>query len=502
MNYTDIERIPTLVQSLRTTFNSGLTKDLEFRKEQLRNLKRFFQENEKEILDAIYKDLRKHSLEAISSEIGPVLGDIDFMLKNLEKLSKPVSVQAHYKMNMLDNNKVKKEPKGLVLILGAWNYPVHLLLLPLVGAIAAGNCAVIKPSEISRHTSQFIADNLPNYINRQAFCIIVGGVEESNHLLRKFDHIFYTGSGHVGKIIMTAAAAHLTPVTLELGGKCPAIIASDADLSTAANRILWGKFYNAGQTCVSPDYVMVPKANLEQFIDICRNIIYDRYGEQPQESDSFPRIVNEGRFDALARPLDALDSNKILLGGQKDKKDLYISPTLVGPLDSDDPLFMQDEIFGPILPVVPVEDFDEAIRVINSKESPLAIYLFSDDKPTQKKVFENTSSGAILVNDTLMHVQESSLPFGGVGASGMGSYHGAKSFDTFSYERSIMIKYSGLESVMKARYPPYNSDKQALFVLLTIGLPDALSAKIKTLYYTLGSAYRVLFPKKVKNSKI
>ncbi|EIE86121.1 hypothetical protein RO3G_10832 [Rhizopus delemar RA 99-880] len=392
-------------------------------------------------------------------------------------------------MNMMDKNTIRKEPKGVVLIIGPWNYPLQLLLLPLVGAIAAGNCVVMKPSEVSFHTSQFIADNLLNYLNRQAYSIVTGAVDETERLLtQKLDHIFYTGSGHVGQLVMAAAAKHLTPVTLELGGKSPALVAPDTHLSTAANRILWGKFFNAGQTCVAPDYVLVLKADMDLFVDTCRQILYERYGDDPQQSDSYPRLISERRFEAIQRPLDQLDPKKVLMGGKSDRKDLYVAPTLVGPLEPNDALFMEQEIFGPVLPIVPVEDMDEAIEIINS----------NDDPSIRNKVSQNTTSGAILVNDTLMHAQESSLPFGGVGASGMGAYHGPKSFDTFSYERSMMIKSIGLEMVMKARYPPYNDDKQALFSLLTIGLPDAVTDKFKTFFHALGSAYRVLFTKESK----
>ncbi|CAO3683402.1 hypothetical protein G6F70_006718 [Rhizopus microsporus] len=499
MKYTDIEHIPRIVESLRETFNSGITKDKEYRKQQLKQLKLFLQTHERELYDTVYKDLHKHPLETMSGEIAPILSDIDFMLKNLDKLCQPVSVKAHYKMNMLDKNMIRKEPKGVVLIIGPWNYPVHLPLLPVVGAIAAGNCIVLKPSELSQHTSQFLAEHLPNYLDNRSFRIVMGGIDEAKVVLdQKFDHIFFTGNGVVGKVIMMQACKHLTPVTLELGGKSPAVIAPDANLSIAVNRILFGKFYNGGQTCVAPDYVMIQKQDVDQFVDTCRQVIRERYGNDPQQSDSYGRMIGEKRFHALKEILDSVDPQKVLIGGQTDQKDLYIAPTVVSPVDAHDPMLMEQEIFGPILPVVPVEDMDEAIRIIQTKDSPLVVYLFTEDKSTRNKFMDNTKSGAVLVNDTLMHVLESSLPFGGVGGSGMGSYHGIKSFDTFSYERSLMIKSSGLEMVMKARYPPYNDDKKLMFALLTLGLPDTITEKVKFIFKVCGSTYRVLFSKSTK----
>ncbi|KAI7893262.1 Aldehyde/histidinol dehydrogenase [Mucor mucedo] len=390
-------------------------------------------------------------------------------------------------MNALDKCTVRKEPKGVVLVIGSWNYPVHLLLLPVVGAIAAGNCVAIKPSEVACHTAAIIGELIPQYLDPKTVSVVQGGVQETTTLLaEEFNHIFYTGNGAVGKIVMAAASKHLTPVTLELGGKSPAFIAPDANIEVAASRIMWGKYYNAGQTCVAPDYVLILKSQANQFIEACKKVLIERYGQNPQASDSYCRIISERRFDAVKSFIDNVDDSRIIVGGQTDKKDLYVAPTIVYPVASDETGLMQEEIFGPILPIVPVEDMDEAIRIVNSKNTPLTIYIFTE-------ILDKTQSGGVLVNDVLMHVQELGMPFGGVGASGMGSYHGPKSFETFSHERATMIKSSGLESLMVARYPPYNDSKLTLFTMLTIGLPETVTGKVKSVFQAIGAAHTVFF---------
>ncbi|CAO3675905.1 unnamed protein product [Rhizopus stolonifer] len=496
MSHTDIKQIPSIVNEVKAAFRSGITKDLAFRKNQLKKLQLFIEENKDSLAEAIHKDLRRPKMEFILGEIVPTLGEIDFMLKNMDVLSQPVFVKSQYKLNSLDKLMIRKQPRGVLLIMGAWNFPVVLLLQPVIGAIAAGNCIVMKPSEQSGHTAQFFADVLPKYLDPRAYIVVTGAVKETQELLsQQFDQILYTGGGNVGKIIMEAASKTLTPVILELGGKCPVFVAPDANLHMTAKRVLWGKFCGAGQMCVSPDHVFIPKSNMDEFVDICRKLIYERYGSDPQKSDSYSRIVNEKRFDVLQHSLNSLDPQKILVGGKMDREDLYIAPTIVGPLEHNNPSLMQEEIFGPILPIIPVEDMDEAIKIADQKPTPLALYIFSDDTSIQEKIMSNTNSGGILVNDVIMHVLDSALPFGGVGPSGVGAYHGAKSFEAFSHERSTMIKSSGLESLMEARYPPYTDDKLNINKLLLIGLPEAFTAKIGTIYQAIGSAYRTFFSK-------
>ncbi|KAI8991720.1 Aldehyde/histidinol dehydrogenase, partial [Mycotypha africana] len=373
---------------------------------------------------------------------------------------------------------VRKEPKGVVLIIGAWNYPLHLLILPMVGAIAAGNCVVLKPSEVATHSSEFIAKVIPQYLDKRAYSVVQGGVEETTALLNEqFDHIFYTGNGHVGRIIMAAAAKHLTSVTLELGGKSPVVVAPDANLKVAASRIVWAKYFNAGQVCVAPDYVLIAKTHVEEFIDHCRNVIKERFGNNPQLSDSYGRLINERRFNAIQNLLTETDPMKILVGGQTDKEDLYVAPTIVSPVEPSNSTLMNEEIFGPILPIVPVDDVDEAINIINSKIRQLSS--------------RNTQSGGVVVNDLLMHILELSMPFGGAGASGMGSYHGSKSFDTFTHERATMMAPTGLESALIARYPPYTDSKNALFSLLTLGLPKGFMRKVKSMFAAIQAARNI-----------
>ncbi|RUS18662.1 fatty aldehyde dehydrogenase [Endogone sp. FLAS-F59071] len=482
LQYTPIEDLPNVVDALNRTFLDGVTKPLNYRKEQLRRLYDLLDENEVALVKCLYDDLRKPEIEVIGGEIAAVKEDILFFLKNLDKLSKPEKVKPRYLVNAVDKLQVRHVPLGLVLIMGAWNYPVNLLLLPFVGAIAAGNTVILKPSEIAVHTAATITSLLPRYLDERSYRIVNGGVPETTRLLEyRFDHIFYTGNGNVGRIVMTAAAKHLTPVTLELGGKTPVIIAPDADLQVTANRVVWGKLYNCGQTCIAADYVLIPEAQLEPFLDAIRRTIDDFFGADPQKSDSYGRIVSDHHFTRLFNMIDRT-SGRIILGGQHDKAERYIAPTVITGIDENDPL-LHDEIFGPILPVVAVKDVDAAVEYVNAKwiglfniqkgrDTPLALYLFAKSSRTISKVLDNTRSGGVLVNDTLMHYQELSLPFGGVGPSGMGNYHGVKSWQTFTHERATMIKDQSLEVVQKAvKYPPYTQQKLQIVRFLTISVP-------------------------------
>ncbi|KAJ8656990.1 hypothetical protein O0I10_007324 [Lichtheimia ornata] len=494
LQYTAISDIPNTIKELRYQFDSGLTKDIQFRKDQLQSLARFIDENLVGLQDALRQDLRKHEVESSAGEIIPIRNECEYMLKHLDRLVKPDYPAKHFKMFATDTTYVRKEPKGVVLVIGAWNYPVRLLLLPVVGAIAAGNCVVLKPSEVAEHTANFITTRLPDYLDKRAYTIINGAVQETTALLeQKFDHIFYTGNGAVGRIVMTAAAKQLTPVTLELGGKSPGFICSSADIELTAHRLLWGKYYNCGQTCIAPDYVLIPENKVEMLIDAFRKTVAEFFGEDPQASDSYGRIISASKFDRLKSMLNSVDSTKIVIGGQMDRADLYIAPTVVSPVDANDQVLMSEEIFGPILPVITVKDMDEAIRIVNSKEKPLTQYIFTNDDLELQHILNNTMSGGVLVNDTLMHLQETSLPFGGVGESGMGAYHGEKSFATFTHERSTMIRSAAMESLMKARYPPYDEKKLQILHMLVIGLPAGVTGKIKSVASVCSSMWEVLF---------
>ncbi|KAI9249815.1 Aldehyde/histidinol dehydrogenase [Helicostylum pulchrum] len=501
-NYTSIDTIPSIVNTLRMQFNTGLTKDIQFRKEQLNNLIRFCNENNDALCKALWSDLRKHVMECDVGEISPIVDECQFMIKNLDKFSKPVHTSKRFLMNAADKTYVRKEAKGVVLVLGAWNYPVNLLLMPVVGAIAAGNCVVMKPSEVSQHTAEFIATVLPKYLDPRAYTVVTGGVPETTSLLEnRFDHIFYTGNGQVGKIVMTAAAKHLTPVTLELGGKSPAFVTEDADVNITAHRLLWGKFFNNGQTCVAPDYVLCHKDKLEPLLKAFKDTIVEYYGKDPHSSESYGRIVSTRQFDRLKGLLDKCDPSTIVTGGQTDREDLYIAPTIVSPITPDH-ILMQEEIFGPILPIISVDNMDEAINIVNNRDHPLALYVFASSKYKYNKILDKTSSGGVLVNDILMHLQELSLPFGGVGPSGSGSYHGEKSFDTFTHSRSTMVKDLMSEPVVSCRYPPYNQDKGKILNVMVYGFPAGIGAKFSTFGGFCGAFWNFMFKKSESSSKL
>ncbi|KAI7885838.1 aldehyde dehydrogenase [Lichtheimia hyalospora FSU 10163] len=503
LEYTPVKDIPSIVQSLHEQFESGLTKDLAYRKQQLKNMCRFIEENIEELQKVIYDDLHKHKLEAAIGEILAVSDECKYMIKNLNRLSKPKQTRKRYMINAADKTFVRKEPKGVTLVIGAWNYPVRLLLMPVVGAIAAGNCVILKPSEIAENTATYIARRLPDYLDRRAYVVVNGAVPETTALLeQKLDHIFYTGNGNVGRIVMAAASKNLTPVTLELGGKSPVVITPSAELETSARRILWGKFFNCGQTCIAPDYVLLPEDKVDDFLKVARKVLDEFFGDNACESESYGRIINTRQFDRLKNLLDNItEGSKIVIGGQVNRDQLYIAPTLVCPVAPNDAVLMQEELFGPVLPIVPVKDVDEAIAVINSKDKPLSLYIFSNKRAESNQIMNKTNSGGILVNDTLMHLQETSLPFGGVGPSGMGAYHGDKSFETFTHERATMVRSTAMESMMKVRYPPYDDDKMQVMTVMVGGMPAAATAKIKTVANVCSSVWHIFFSRN-KTSKL
>ncbi|KAF7263705.1 hypothetical protein GWI33_001333, partial [Rhynchophorus ferrugineus] len=365
---------------------------------------------------------------------------------------------------------IHSQPYGVVLIIGPWNYPFDLVISPLIGAIAAGNCAVVKPSEITPACAKFLEDTLPNYIDSSCYVVYNGGVAETTKLLeQKFDYIFYTGSTAVGKIIYKAAAKHLTPTTLELGGKSPVYLDDSADVELAAARIMWGKCWNSGQSCVEPDYLLCSEYMKDKFVKAAKKKIQEWYGEKMKQNADFCRIINENHFKRLTK---LLEGSTIVLGGHTDPADLYIEPTIVAIVKTTDPI-MEEEIFGPILPIITVETPEAAIEFINNREKPLALYVFSTSKIEQNKFLDGTYSGGICINDVLMHYSCSTLPFGGVGASGIGTYHGVYSFDTFSHKRAALIKSLDRfgEFTQSVRYPPYTENKLKIINLVTMNIP-------------------------------
>jgi acyl-CoA reductase-like NAD-dependent aldehyde dehydrogenase len=440
--------VQDILQQQRKFLSTGKTKDIAFRLTQLKNLKQAILDNTDEIISALKADLNKPTFEAYLLEIG-VVKEIDYAIKNLKNWTKPKKVATPLEQ-LPGSAFIYPEPLGVVLIIAPWNYPFQLTISPLVGAIAAGNCAIIKPSEISPNTSSIIAKIFQKTFDPNYIAVVEGGVETSKELLQqKFDHIFFTGGTAIGKIVMEAAAKNLTPVTLELGGKSPCIIDSDINIEYTARRIAWGKFINAGQTCIAPDYLLVNQTIKKPLLESIKNCLQEFYGHDPEKSPDFGRIINQKQFNRL---VELLKSGEIILGGKTNPETCYIAPTLIDKVSLDAPI-MQEEIFGPILPILEYNNLEEAISLVNNQPKPLALYFFSKNQEYQQQILEKTSSGGVCINDTIMHIGISELPFGGVGNSGIGSYHGKASFDTFSHQKSV-LKKSFLFDI-KVRYAPY-----------------------------------------------
>jgi len=448
--------IQATIARQRAFFATGKTKDYDFRVSQLQKLSQLIKENEKLILEAVYRDLRKPAIEAFGSEILVTLSEIKYALKHLKTWMKPQKVGTP--LNLFPSSSyIYAEPLGVVLIVAPWNYPFALTIQPLIGAIAAGNCAILKPSEHTPHTSSAIAKIINANFDPNFVTAIEGGIDTNQALLaEKFDHIFFTGGTAIGKIVMQAAAKHLTPVTLELGGKSPCIVDETCDLDITAKRIIWGKFYNCGQTCVAPDYLLVQKKIKPLLIAKLLEYVKVFFGENPQQSADFGRIVNERQFDRLVQ---LLGEGKILIGGQSDRGDRFIAPTLIDEV-SPNSRIMADEIFGPILPILAYDQIAEAIAFVNAQPKPLALYLFSSNKQNQAQVLQSIPFGGGCLNDIIMHLGNPELPFGGVGNSGMGSYHGKSSFDTFTHYKSILKNSFRFD--LKWRYPPYKMTLETL----------------------------------------
>ena len=445
MNYADI------LQQQKTFFNTHATKDLDFRKAQLQKLKKLVKSNEKLLYDAIYQDFGKSEFETFGTEISFVYKDIDYYLKNLKSFAKPKSVLTNI-VNQMGSSKIVFEPLGNCLVIGAWNYPYQLTLTPVIAAIAAGNTCMIKPSELPENTMKAMAKLINENFDPQFLYVVEGGVEETTAILKlRFDKIFFTGSPRVGKIVYKAAAEHLTPVTLELGGKSPAFVTEKADLQIAARRIVWGKFINAGQTCVAPDYLYVAENIKAKFLKVLIEEIKKR--NYTDNVDHYCKIINERNFDRLEK---MIDHKKVVFGGETNREKRYISPTVLDNVTWED-LVMQEEIFGPILPILTYKNLETAMQTVVEGEKPLSAYLFSNDAKEQELFTEKLSFGGGCINDTLMHLSNDRLPFGGVGNSGIGHYHGKFGFIAFSHQKAILKKSNYLEPELK--YPPYSDAK-------------------------------------------
>lgn len=432
-------------------FNTHKTKNLKFRKQQLKLLSKNIKNHENELLDALYKDLGKSKVEAYATEIGMLLKSIKLMRKELKNWSKTKQTDTPLYL-FPTKSYIKKEPYGTVLIIGPFNYPVQLVFEPLIGAIAAGNTAIVKPSELTPHVAIVIRDIIEDTFDETYVSVVEGGIEETQTLLSlPFDYIFFTGSEKVGKIVYEAAARKLIPVTLELGGKSPVIVDDTANIKVASERISFGKFTNAGQTCVTPDYILVQRKVKNDLIKALKKTITEFYGENIEKSPDFGRIVNQKHFNRL-NDLIQIHKDNVVFGGNSSKEDLYIEPTLLDNITNDNKI-MKEEIFGPILPIITYDNFDEVLEIIQSKSKPLSLYLFSEDENMTHRVLEELSFGGGAINDTLMHLANPNLPFGGVGSSGIGQYHGKYSFDTFSHMKSYTFKSTRLESSLF--FPPY-----------------------------------------------
>jgi len=447
-----METVAEAIKRHRTYFNTGKTLDVGFRKNSLKKLKAALFRYENKLYDAFWEDLHKSRFEAFGTEIGMVSKEIGLHLKNLANWAKPKRILTDM-LNFYSTSRIYHEPYGVVLIMSPWNYPLQLAFLPLVGAISAGNCVMLKPAHYSEHISEVIQELITETFDPGYISVVTGGRDVNQAILdERFDFIFFTGSPYLGKIVMEKAAKHLTPVTLELGGKSPCIVEPDADIGVAAQRICFGKFLNAGQTCVAPDHLFVHVDVKEKLIEAMRRCIRRFYGDDPEKSPDFARIITDAQFRRLEHLMHS--AGTILHGGRLDPKTRYIEPTLIDGITHDDPI-MQEEIFGPLLPILDYTHLDDVIALINAGEKPLALYFFSASIGARERVVSRTSSGGGCVNDTIMHVSNPRMPFGGVGNSGMGRYHGRFSFDTFSHHRSILRKTTRFNPTLA--YPPYGN---------------------------------------------
>lgn len=437
-----------MVERHRRLFQTGATRALEFRRRQLEMLSNALKKHEPALLDALQSDLRKSPYQAYATELGLVHAELQCALRRLGRWAAPKRHGTPWFVAPA-RGWVQSEPYGVALIIGPWNYPLAVALTPLVSAIAAGNCAVLKPSELAPATARAVGNIVHETFDDEYISVVTGGADVAELLLaERFDKIFFTGSTRIGRVVMAAAARHLTPVTLELGGKCPAIVCKDAAIEQAARRIAWGKFMNAGQTCVAPDFVLVERGVRQHFLEALKKAVRDFYGDDARNSSDYGRIVNARHFERLR---GYLTDGKQVFGGEIDGADLYIAPTILTDVPWDAPV-MQDEIFGPVLPVLEFSQLDEALAMLRSRPTPLALYVFTRTRETEQRVLTETRSGGACVNDVVMHIVGLQLPFGGLGESGMGAYHGRAGFDAFSHKRSVLRRFAWFDAPV--RYPP------------------------------------------------
>ena len=439
------------LQKLRNYYNSGNTRDYNFRKAQLKKLKVSILNHEQDLYDALYADLKKSPEETWVTETGLVISELNAAIRNLYQWMQPEPVETNL-LNLPSTSKILREPLGVVLIIGPWNYPFQLLINPLVGAIAAGNCVVLKPSEFASATDVIMKKIIEEVFPPEYILYVQGeGATVVPQMMNNFsfDHIFYTGSTTVGKIIYKMAAERLVPVTLELGGKSPCIVEEDANIKVAARRIAMTKFSNAGQMCVAPDYVLIHESVKEKFISTIKGIVQQFFGDNPEESYNYGKIINEKQFDRIA---NYLSNAKVIFGGRTDKKNLFIEPTVLGDVKVDDTV-MKDEIFGPVLPLLTFKTKDDALKIIEQHANPLAFYIFTSNRQKENDWLNSVAFGGGCVNNASWHLTNHHLPFGGRGFSGTGSYHGKYSFDTFTHKKAVMKTPTWFDPSIK--YPPF-----------------------------------------------
>ena len=454
------EAFDAVVAALRARFEAGTTRPLAFRLARLRALRSLVDENEAEIHAALADDLGKPEFEAFGSETGHVRSEVDHALAHIEEWMEPAPVGTPLTF-FPSQSVIHQEPKGVVLIIAPWNYPFELVLSPLVGAIAAGNCAILKPSELAERTSALLASLVPRYLPTDVVRVVTGGPDASSALLaERFDHVFFTGSPAVGRIVAEAAARHLMSTTLELGGKSPAFVDDTAKLGVTARRLAWGKCYNAGQTCIAPDYVLVPEARKDELVSRLGDAIQDFYGEDPATSPDFARIINLRHFDRL---VGYLGDGRAVIGGEHDRAERYVAPTVLDEVGPDTPA-LSEEIFGPILPLVPYRALDEAISFTRRHRDPLALYVFSRRQDVIDRLLDAVPAGGAVVNDALTQFSNPELPFGGRGQSGSGSYHGRFGFEAFSHRKPVVSASRWFDPSI--RYPPYGAKLRWLRKLL------------------------------------
>lgn len=466
---TPVDTIPKLVEGLRRVFLSGKTRCVKYRRNQLKQLCFLVHDNEQAFVDAIYRDLGRPKMETVFAEILGIKNDILTTIANLNTWTKDQYVYAGLPF-LTHGTRIRKDPKGTVLVLGAWNYPITVQMGPVIGALAAGNTVVLKPSELSMYTAQLIADLWPKYMDPNTSAIVNGGIAQATALLdERFEHIFYTGSGRVGRIVAEKAARWLCPTTLELGGKSPVIIDASADLKIAARRTLWAKAFNAGQTCIAPDYVLVERQVQDKFIQELVRAKNEFWASMDKSVKDFGRIVNENHWERL-HGLITSSKAEVVMGGTEgaDQASKFIPLTVLNNVNPQEAV-MKDEIFGPILPIVPVDDVKTAVQFINGRDQPLALYIFTGRTDAQEYILTYTRSGGVVSGDMLLHYAIDALPFGGTGPSGYGAYHGKAGFDCFTHERAVVEAPSHgvvghlIESVMAKRYPPYSEGKLSFF---------------------------------------